>query len=67
MFPETHTEAIKLICTEDDVSIVNYNYRMFQFPATCSIIRVSDAVFEQFAGIELLNEGVHYRKLFLEM
>lgn len=66
-FPRSHGDAIKKICTEDKITILNYNFRMFHYPSPCSIMRVSGVIFENFQGLELFNEGTHYRELLLKL
>lgn len=64
-FPKTHDEAIDIICNSNDVSVINFNYRMLQMQAPCQIIKVSDVVFDITTGIRLYGEAVKYRPIFL--
>lgn len=66
-FPRSHPNAIKLLCSEDKMTVLNYNFRMFHYPSPCSILRVSNAIFENYQGIEMMNEGTHYRELLIKL
>lgn len=66
-FPRDHEKAIKLICTDKNTAILNYNYRLLQLPSPCSIIRVSDVVLDVLGGIELTDEGMQYKEFMQTM
>ena len=63
-FPAGHEESIEVICKTNEISIINYNYRMIKMRAPCPILLVSDVIFDLHAAIRLYNEAVRYRKLF---
>ena len=66
-FPKTHKEAVELICTDERIVVLNYNYRMFEYPSTCSFMIVSDVIINAVGGIHVMEEGIKYMESFQNM